>query len=102
MRIVKHYSLEKFIDNLNSFSVSTTESHMIEPYSIFLLLLADSIFCFLILDGLFDSFINDHGHQKVKVSDDELKRLTLLMPQKRMNEDGRMCRHECEMAEKLY
>jgi hypothetical protein len=80
MRVVKHNSFEEFIDNLNTFSVSTKESHVIEPYSVFPLLLAGSICCLLILVGVFDSFINDHGHQEVEVSDDELKGLSFLMP----------------------
>jgi hypothetical protein len=101
MRVIKHYSLEEFIDYLNAFSVSTKESHVIEPYSVLLLLLAGSTYCLLILVGVFDSFINDHGHQEVEVSDDELKGLPLLMPQEGMNQDGRVCRHESEMAEKL-
>ena len=101
MRVVKHYSLEEFINNLNAFSVSTKESHMVEPYSIFLLLLFGSTCCLLILAGLLDSIINDHGHQEVEVSDDELKGLPLLMPEKGMNQDGRVCRHESEMAKKL-
>ena len=101
MRVVKHYSLEEFIDNLNAFSVSTKESHVVEPYSIFLLLLFGSIWCLLILAGLFDSVVNDHCHQEVEVSDDELKGLPLLMPEKGMNQDGRVCRHEGEMAKKL-
>ena len=101
MRVVKHYSLEEFIDNLNAFSVSTKESHVVEPYSIFLLLLFGSIWCLLILASLFDSVVNDHCHQEVEVSDDELKGLPLLMPEKGMNQDGRVCRHESEMAEKL-
>jgi hypothetical protein len=101
MRVVKHYSLEEFIDNLNAFSVTTKESHVVEPYSVFLLLLAASTCCLLILVGVFDSFINDHGHQEVEVSDDELKGLSLLMSQEGMNKDGRVCRHEREMAKEL-
>jgi hypothetical protein len=101
MRVVKHYSLEEFIDNLNAFSVTSKESHVIEPYSVFFLLLAGSTSGLLILVGVFDSFINDHGHQKVEVSYNELKGFSLLMPEKGMNQDGRVCRHEREMAKKL-
>lgn len=101
MRIVKHYSLEEFIDNVNPFSVSTKESHVIKPHSVFLLLQAGITYRLLILAGFFESVINDHGHQEVEVSDDELEGLPLLMPEKRMYQDGRVCRHESEMAEKL-